>query len=319
MNVKVTFFFEGVQQARKYASATLGWTETFYGTSTGFSTLDQWLNATDVNNYIQLRRATLPSTYRIAWVRVSDEGNVRSFKIRAINAGFGNSVEVTPTPAQIGPPTIEGQVQCALLVDLVRLPGSGPPPESLTHHRRFLMRALPVDVINGNVVNNVGPNWRAIKVFLNWLAKHETGETAPFVLAPLPNSTLGIRYQLESSPGWATLGAVALAPGDPRSIVIANDVGVNAKQVRIRRCPDNARDLNRTWKVQSRTSVPTASSVLGRAKRDLQNGVYSGTGAAQYLVVTPFYALFDQYTIIGLRTKKTGRLFRQLRGRASTR
>src|SRR5215469_10464410 len=91
MNVKVVFFFEYVKAADRYASAALGWTETFYGFDNSLGNLDDWLQSDDAVTYIQLRRACLPPGYRIAWLRISDEANPRSFKLSAIQAGWGTA------------------------------------------------------------------------------------------------------------------------------------------------------------------------------------------------------------------------------------
>lgn len=313
LNVKVTFFLESVQSAGAYASASLGWTETWYGFG-GPGTLDGWLTAPDVEQYILLRRRCLPANYRIAWLRVSDEANPRAFKLRALFNKYGSAIDYTLEYQQQLVGTARGQVQCALLVDMARLPTAA---NEVTHHRRFLLRALPADVINGNILNVGGPNWNAILAFFQFMGNHETAGR-PSGTSP-STTTLGVKYQDPGSAGWITLPAVSATPGDARSITVAADVGASARRIRIRRVPDVARDLNRTWTVMSRTAGAAGPSILGRAKRDLQNQVYSGVGPGQYEVVAPLYGIFNQYTIIGLRNKKTGRLFRQLRGRSSAR
>lgn len=320
MNAKITFFFEGVQAANRYASASLGWTETFYGSGAP-ATVDAWLTAPDVIAYIQLRRQTLPRIYRIAWLRVSDEANPRNFKIMAINSATG--VALTPgitTQSQVVANSY-GQVQCALLVDLVHLQDN---PTDHTHHRKFLMRALPADVIQGNVLNADAPNWPTIVNFLNWLANHESGAA---VIPPgstfggfALNSTLGLKYQNPALNTWNALGAVTPVAGDPRSIDVAGNLGPLAGRVRIRRAPDANRFLNRVWSIAALTGgPPPTATILGRAKKDITFDAYTPPGPAQWQLASPLYHIFEQYTIIGLRNKKTGKLFRQLRGRSSAR
>jgi len=317
MNVKITFFFEGVQQATKYASAAVGWTETFYGFSNTLTSLDKWLTSSDVLTFLLLRRNCMPVTYRIAWLRVSDELNPRSFKVMALAAQDGAAISTK----QVGEATIGlpfGQVQCALLVDLVRLPDN---VNDHTHHRKFLMRGLPTDVINGNIIDNTTPNFQAIQAFLNFIAFQAAGEGNPGPPGGKrpPNTTLGLRYQAPAQATWGALPAIAPVVGDPRSIGMSGVLFIQGNLVQIRHVPDSARDLNRTWTVRQVSAGPPPTAVLGRARKDLENATYTPPGPAQYRVWAPIYNLFNEYTIIGLRSKKTGRLFRLLRGRSSNR
>lgn len=317
MFVKLTFFFEGVQAANKYASASIGWTETFYGNSNTPTKLDDWLQWVDVQTYIDLRRACMPSNYRIAWLRVSDEQNVRSYKIKALNSEFGGAKPVI-SEAGAGQ-TVNGQVTCALLVDLARLPTS--PTTEPTHHRKFLMRALPADVINGNVLNTDAPNWPAIKLFYDWLAFQEAGEPAVKKLGAgiVKNTSVGLKYQDPAKALFTNLPQVSPIPGDARAITVSGVIAANNDRVQFRRVPDSARDLNRIWRCINVIPAPAGATIFGRTKRDLQNATYGGSGTGQFRVAAPIYNTFSEYTIIGLRNKKTGKLFRQLRGRASAR
>ena len=81
MPFRVTFFFESVQPANIYASAALGWTESFYMSGAGLVSIDAALNHVDVLNYVALRRAFMPPAYRISWVRVADTSNAHLYKV----------------------------------------------------------------------------------------------------------------------------------------------------------------------------------------------------------------------------------------------
>jgi len=329
VDVKVTYFFEDVTSAHQYTSAALGWTETFYGVGGGTAktaTLDAWLAHTAVNDYVTARLLTMPATYRLAWIRVSDEANPRSFKVKALKAKFGQAIRQYKVPGASTLLDIPiGQVQCALLVDLIKLPTT---PADHSHHRRFLMRGLPSDVINGNVVETLGPNWSNILAFLNWIAFKDTGGAPPGLNPAIPpgtfpNDALGLRFQNPANLAYQPSPGVTNTTGDARSVVISTTLNgtVGVTDYVLRDFPDNVRALNRTWRLlySSALPAPTGSSILGKTRRDMPSVNYVSPGTGKFRQVIPAYGLFDQYFIVGLRTKRTGRLFRQLRGRSANR
>lgn len=326
MNVRVTFFFEYLSSAIQYASAALGWTETFYGKDPGggpTASLDGWLNHPDLANYVNMRRTLLYKDYRIAWVRVTDETNPRSFKVAALENKKG-LIEASRKEGETVVENTVGQVNCALLVDLVRLPVAG---GEASHHRRFLIRAIPADVIGGNVVNTEGFSWANVKNFLNWLANHETGALprAQNARPPAPatswNATLGLKFQAAANLPYTAAPGVTVSPGDKRVITVAENLPgtVRVTEYTFRDFPDKSRAFNRTWRLLFHQVGPPAVSVLGATRRDMSADDYVVPGPGRYRMVVPDYGLFNQYTIIGLRNKKTGRLFRQLRGRSRSR
>jgi hypothetical protein len=318
VDIKVTYFLESVQSAVKYASAALGFTETWYQSSNAIGTLDDSLMSKDVNTYVELRLPTLPPVYRMSYIRVSDEHNPRNFKILALDnqSGFAK-VEATSGGQPIG---LYGQVQCALLIDFVRLGGVAP---DHANHRKFLMRGLPVDVIDGNVVKPAGPNWNSIQVFLNWLADKETGHPAKGLPKGIvPNTTLGLRYH---NPAVAWTPVLALSTDANSKYLLDLVPQVTPPDplhnlYEIRDVPEPLKRLNRIWTWKANNNVATPPySIMGQMKTPLGTDVFAGPGAARVRLVSWLYALFSQYTIIGLRSKRTGRLFHQLRGRSPNR
>ena len=313
MAYKVSFFIEGVQAATSYASAALGWTETFYLSRAGLTAIDAALTDVDVNTYISLRRQCLASIYRLAFVRVSDESNPRLFKIRSMHGAAGQLALVgssgsTPTPA--------AQVQCSVLVDLVRLPTVA---GEITHHRRFLLRGLDTSVINGNIIDITGTAWPKVTAFLNWLAFKESGVALPPVNVGgvVPNTALGIRYH-DPSIGFTHPTALTVDAADTHTLVVAPALPVPGvayppTRYKVYDVPAPTQAFNRVWTYIGPT-LAGAATALGKSRSVLPTLSYTGT-LAKIQLVAWVYGLFSQYTIIGLRNKKTGRLFRQLRGR----
>ena len=265
MPFRVTFFFESVQPANIYASAALGWTESFYMSGAGLVSIDAALNHVDVLNYVALRRAFMPPAYRISWVRVADTSNAHLYKVKGLAGQFGTVELIEDAVGQ-------SQVQCAVLVDLARLPTALNEP---THHRKFLIRGLASDVINGNILNPFAKSFGDLKVFLNWLAFKEAGV---LIVAP------------------------------------AGGVGTFA----LRRFVSPLKVFNRHWRYLA-NDVAGQQTVLGVARSNLPSDIYNAPGAAQIKFDVYQYGLFNQYTIIGLRNKRTGRIFRQLRGKSASR
>jgi hypothetical protein len=300
-------FFEGVQTAKQGPSAALGWTETYYTTTQALS-LDGLYLDPSTQSLLQLRRDCLDNHYRISFVRINDADNPHAFKVFTPD-GFVGGIG---TPASKFP-----QVQCAVLADLMKLPA---PPDVHAHHRRFLLRGLGQDVVNGNVLNTAGVSWPAITAFFNYLAQAQAGTVKPQRL----QSIYGLRYQNTAAFVGRPTG-IQNNPADGVSI-LANMPGMPIPapfvpfQVRIKGVQDERR-LNKTWTCVGLSTVPATNNwlILEKLKHGLQSYTYTNTGLVTATQVIWSYSTFDQYTIMGLRSKKTGRLFHQPRGRSPVR
>lgn len=80
--------------------------------------------------------------------------------------------------------------------------------------------------------------------------------------------------------------------------------------------------VNRHWSGITNATMPQigAVSVLGTSKKVLADiDMTDVTGVGWIWPLAYQYELVDQYVIVGLRSKRTGRVFHQLRGRSSVR
>lgn len=309
-NWKVTFFFEGVQLAKKGASAALGWTESWYMNNNAV-TIDQVFDLKDVTTYLDLRLGILPNIYRAAWIRVGDDADPRLVKVKAIDGGKGT----LQSAEGVG----DAQVQCALLVDLAKLPTTNLASEP-SHHKRFMLRALPSTVIDGNVLNQDAVAWKQIKSFLDFIGIHETGTTVPPRKPGVNAQFLGIRYHDPNFPQVPIVG-IGLHQGSVNVIDVAPDIAGAAvgSKVVVRDVPAPDKAMNRVWTVLSHNPITVGGPPwlqLGYSRKPLPSNLQTAGNISQ---VKWLYGTFDQYTVIGLRSKKTGRIFRQLRGRSSSR
>lgn len=312
MNVSVTFFIEALQPGVLGASAAVGWSESWYGTAPG-NTFDEVYQDRDVQNYIPIRRGALPEMYRMSFIRIAEVGDTpkRRVKVFSLNNAYGT---IVTTPGYGEP----AQVQCALLVDLVRV-SSGADPNN---HRRFLMRGLPMGLIRGNVIRPAGGAWANVLAFLNFIGNKDAGGSVP---GGIHATWLGCRY-LNPNPGWIALPLVKNNSGDGRYIRVMGSLsGGVGSQYRIKGCNQfiSSQSLNRTWTVAGVVSSPEPYVLLGKTKRPFDANVdsilYQPPGTGQLRLLSYLYSPFSQYTIIGLRSKKTGRVFRQLLGRSRRR
>lgn len=289
---KTTWDFEGPQSAVVGLSANPGWSETWYQVENDVerALINGYNPAPDA--WITLRRQFLSSTYRISRVRVSCVTNPRLTK-GAVLIGMEG---VQPKPA--------AQVNCCILADCTVLPTS---PTDITHHRRVQLRGLPLEIINGDVIQNASPTLGLVRQFLNLVANHETN-VSPRTFTP----QWLIQFQ-DPTVRPVHLSGLAVA-ANPHRITITNEFGVLAPDSRIRlsgvKFPSF---MNRVWKVISPTPTDQPYT-LGESKRQLA-GVWDGTGKA--VVVEPQYAPANQYTIVGLRSRDTGRPPTRSRGRRS--
>jgi hypothetical protein len=180
-------------------------------------------------------------------------------------------------------------------------------------------------VINGNVINPAGANWPRIKRFLTFIGIHETG-TAPAVgPGVVAAGLLGIRYH-DPSIAWSNLtNLTPIGPGNvtfnAQPQVAAPAAGVQPKY-QFRRLPSPWRVYNRvwTWQANNTPAPPGApTTTFGTKRSALPSDVYNQPAPGQIRLFQNLYGPLSQYTIIGLRSRKTGRLFHQLRGRSSNR
>lgn len=300
---RVAFFFESFQQGFIGTGASVGWVETWYWVKS--ASIDAAINDPEIQRYLNNRCAILDPLYRVAFIRVSEADRPRRFKIAHVN--FQGSASRQESASAM-------QVQCAILVDLERLPAIDQPTEKV-HHRRFLVRGLPPDVIHGNVLNMFGENWPNVLRFLAFIgnkpARGERGVGMP------ARSEFGLRY-LAPSVTKRIIQELKVRPGSGTTVDLtcANLVAQLGQNVVVAGV-DTPPLVNRTWTV---LAEPVAGEpfkfVLGTARRELQ-GTYTGPGPGKAYVPSYLYGPVDQYAVIGLRSKKTGRVFRQLRGRSS--
>lgn len=302
---RVTFFFEANQQGVVGTGASVGWTESWYKNAD--KTIDQIIEDADITKYIVLRTACLASIYKITFVRVSDEQYPRRFKIRTIYSG-GGSVRANPQNSH-------GQVQCAILIDLEKLPETNRPTEGV-HHRRFLVRGLPSSVIDGNILDTNSLAWGNFNKFFDFIGNHLAG------VRPEPDHvpfTWGIRFLSPNSTKRQILAARAIAPlGHQIEMKTDGNLPIFVGSRVIVSGIDSPAGFNRTWTVMKTDAPEPFPYIMGTSRRRLQ-GSYDGPGKGKAVVPVYEYGPVSQYAIIGLRNKKTGRVFRQLRGRSSAR
>lgn len=313
-NFKVTFFFETMQQATVGAGAALGWTETWY-VGNSEKSIDQIFQLPDVLKYIQLRRAILTTAVRMPFLRVSDDNNPRLVKIQSLAGMLGQVSKFAQNSA-------DSQVQCAILLDLQKLPIS---PLEPVHHRRFLIRGLSSSLINGNILNTASPVWGAVTAFADFVGQKATGSNA----GPGGTTQLGIRYH-DPAADWVNI-STAQATGvinlkDTLTVIPVLPGLVRTpypSKVEVRDFQDPLKPFNKTWSFIGYTGPGPVfdSMILGKSRGNLPGNTYppDGGGTARMREVRWKYGPVSQYALIGLRNKKTGRVFRQLRGRTSNR
>lgn len=328
---RTQFFFEGVQAARSYSSSMVGWVETWYFTSS--RAIDEAIMDQAIDQYILKRRAFMPSLYRIVWVRMSDVANPRSTKTKAVFAGAGlysgpptNLPEMVTLPdgstrpvqpqggPTVNPNVASAQVTCAVLVDFMRRGReAGAPPElppEPSHHRRFLIRGLPADIMNGNVISTFSQSFSRLTAFLDYLGIHESAvpPAAGAVASPFK-----LRFLHPTSLRTYPITNLVVHPDNHRRVdLTATNLPATAKGDRVQIAGVKEMDrVNRFWTVVTNGALG-GPTLLGTAKRDI-NG---GPGVSGYARINKYdYGPADQYLIIGLRTKSTGRPFRLTRGR----
>lgn len=305
---KATWFFEGFQNAVLGAGSALGWTETWAINDGSNQNIDAVFANPDVLQYTNLRQQCLSVAYRMSFLRVSAVAAVGGNPIRLVKVQSLNNVQGAASLLGQG----GAQVQCCVLADLQKLPaGAG----DRVHHRKLLLRGLPPDVINGNVINSVGPNWSRFVTFLNFVANMPTGGAAN----PARATQLGLIYQ---DPSFAKTPCPALTVGGntPRLISFP-DITAYAPGDQVRISGWKGLDgvqYNRAWNfIQSVVNGGVTTATFGASRFDLEPGTTPFPNAAKLQRIKLLAGPFDQYAIIGLRNKRTGGVFHRLRGRST--
>lgn len=311
-NYKVTFFFESEQAATLGTGASLGWTETWYRQVNG--TLPEVLDDPQLQQYLQLRTAFMPDIYRCSFIRLSEDDKPRRFKIESVPNGNGQLRHVSGFS-----PNNAAQVQCCVLVDLERMPLAGLEDEP-AHHRRFLIRGLPQSLIDGNVLNFLSIHFPLLESFLDFIGGHAAGRP---VVVGRPRFLWGIRYH-DPVTAKLVINTIGVGPDNDRTVRVTFVPGPPDPPVPLPRRfeitgVDSPERFNRTWNLLTTGVVGGLPFYIGgNARKKLQGG-YIGPGPGKGRFVRMLYGPVDQYAIIGLRNKKTGRPFRPLRGRSARR
>lgn len=307
---KVTWFFEGLQQAVLGAGSAVGWTET-WGLQTASDNIDDVFTNNDVKLYTSFRQGCLSQGYRMSFIRASNiqqppTVSPRRVKVQALTGIEGAASLRGQKPAQ---------VQCCVLADMQKLPTA---PSDKVHHRKFLLRGLPPDVINGNVINPSATNWPAIINFLNFVANKPTGEPNN----PGRATMLGVIYQDQVNFPAIACPALTVDPTAPRNINFdpGLTVFVPGDVIRIRGFKGlDGVQYNRAWTWIQTNAGPPQKAYFGKSRFDLEPGTTGFPTNALLQRVRFVSGPFDQYAVIGLRSKRTGKVFHQLRGRSAVR
>jgi hypothetical protein len=166
-------------------------------------------------------------------------------------------------------------------------------------------------MIDGNIISP-GAAYNALLSFCNLMGNHMTGMD--------PNPLLVQPYQVQFQNHFTErvpLLTLVIAGPTSRFLTVTNDFGPLAPGAKLRitgvKFPAFC---NRIWKVRAVVGVGPQPSPysLGNSRRQLA-GVWDGVGFIQ--PVDPDYAVADQYSVIGLRTRATGRPSPLTRGRRS--
>jgi hypothetical protein len=306
---KMTWFFEGLQDATFGSGAAIGWTETWALNQASENIDDAFVNA-DVLQYTNLRQQCLAQQYRISFLRatnISQPPTVtpRRVKIQSLPHTQGAASNFTCPAAQ---------VQCCVLADLQKLPSA---PADLVHHRKFLIRGLPSDVINGNVINTGAANWPKFVTFFNFVAGRPTGVGAK---TPGAATMLGVSYQDQVNFPKKNCPALTVDPLNPRMISLnpGTEAYVPGESVRISGFKGlDGVAFNRAWQYVTTDVGPPVKAWFGKSRFDMDGGTTPFPNAASIQRVRLLVGPFDQYAIVGLRSKRTGKVFHQLRGRSA--
>jgi hypothetical protein len=307
---KTTWFFEGLQGATVGASGIVGWTETWYQTFDSGLPIDYAITQALSTPWIARRLAFMTNQYRLVWVRVSDVANPRNTKLAAINNQFGKIM---------GP---SAQVTCCVLVDIVKLQTD---TDLKVHHRRSLFRGLPESMIDGNILIPDGTGYSQMVAFLNYLTKFgSTGSNKTPPVGGYQTPYWQIQYEPSAVLQVAIAGLVvqngtvpapAGTPGFNLSVTGTAAIPMQAAGTKVLlKKVGQPRGCNRTWTLIT-SATGAGPYLLGKSRIPI-TGTWDGVpGYMQFQA--PAYGGADQFTLIGLTSRHTGRPFRLPRGKRS--
>lgn len=301
---KCVWFFESLQQNNgTTASSNVGWTETWYGT---FDNIEQCLismRSTAAQSYLGLRMKFMPSLYRLAWVRASEVSNPNRSKLAAPPTVVGGLSALFDSHADIAGPA---QINCCVYVDFYVPPVD---PTERSHHRRFLIRGIPLGLINGNIIDESGIYWTHLLAFCDYLGRGRAPMQAQ--LNPAFPSPYRVAVQNPATP-FQPIDSLIIDPDNPNAIVVTRAGLASTLNNRFRiksvRFPSF---INRTW--TAAVTVAAGGGIRMKPGRKQLAGSWDHTGQIQ--LVSPVLRGATQYVVIGLRNKKIGSPSKPTRGR----
>lgn len=304
MLFKCSWFYESLQQQTgTTASSNVGWTETWYG---DFPQIEQALAAmrsTAVGSYLQLRLRFMPATYRVAWLRASQLDRPNNSKL----AGPPALVVGNAPRLDLGDASPAAQVNCCVYVDFWA------PPRNATdkaHHRRFLIRGLPLGMINGNILVESSVHFSALLDFCNYIG--QVRAPRPPGQDPANNGPWQMKVQENVPPAQGMTSLIIDPDSNERGIVVTSP-GLAAAYgqkfiVKGVRFPSF---VSRTW--TSAVTVAAGGGIVMKQGRKRLAGLWDHSGQIQSVVNALIFP--TQYTVIGLRNKKIGPPSKPTRGR----
>lgn len=318
---KITFFFESHQEADIGAGVSLGWTETWYRQDDSLTSLDAIITNNHVTAiYPSKRLSFMSSCYRLSFVRVSEEpefgllSTPGRYKIMAYQGNMFGHISPSQAPG--------AQVQCAVMADIQKLPGSS---TDKSHHRKLLLRGLPRTLISCNVINVNSSYWPLVVDFLDYVGHKASGKPDP---SPDVTPWFMMRYHDYANTAPVLVEYLTASAQDQHLLLVSPSIPgltvASRDKVRLSGVQAPFQFANKTWNFirYDNFGVPArAGMVLGRSRHilPLENEPGESGFLGKMVQVRYAYGPANQYTVIGLRNKKTGRVFRQLRGRSSNR
>lgn len=324
---RIDWHFTTVQEAAVGRDATYGWVETWGRRAASIDAALLFAGDTGADSWLVRRRAFLASLYRVAFVTAT---------AICVAEGEGSGLPAPPLTktltlynqsgtaflnegVPLGVPALP--VSTAVNVQATRLPGGADP---IAHHKKFWLRGLPTTMVNGNILRPTADAYINMLRFLNLVANHETGGAVNLVASPWD-----MWYQQPDLIIPATPLFDVTVNNNSRRFPIITTAGlgvpvgfVRGARVQIRGVTQPP-GLNRSWKIQQiLEAAPNQTFTLGKAQRDLYpttQVAFEGFPGATVRLRRLLFGPADQYSILKLGTKKTGRPPSLTRGRRSRR
>jgi hypothetical protein len=162
-------------------------------------------------------------------------------------------------------------------------------------------------VINGN-----SPNFPNLLQFLTHIGKKPARGNA---FPGIPFTPMGIRYMDPTIVKSRLMSAKPTLSNKKCIDVLADPVIPRKRDQRVRISGvEEHSDYNRQW-IDTGLVTPEEGGLNLGTRKDEVSGTYVGPSKARIWAEKFLYGPVNQYVIIGLRSKKTGRVFRQLAGR----